>query len=223
MRYLAVGDIHGCYRALTALAAYVPFQQDDLIITLGDYVNRGPDTCAVLDWLIEYSKKGELVALRGNHEIMMLQARDSDRDFNRWMDCGGDATLRSYSPVGGSGRLAHVPESHWQFLDEQTRAWFETEKHFFVHANGYPECRLSEQPDYMLYWESFDNPAPHESGKVMVCGHTSQKSGLPLNIGHAVCIDTWACGNGWLTCLDVGSGRYWQANEQGETRSDWLQ
>src|SRR5579863_1761762 len=99
MRYLAVGDIHGCYRALTALAAYVPFQQDDLIITLGDYVNRGPDTCAVLDWLIEYSKKGELVALRGNHEIMMLQARDSDRDFNRWMDCGGDATLRSYSPV----------------------------------------------------------------------------------------------------------------------------
>jgi serine/threonine protein phosphatase 1 len=139
------------------------------------------------------------------------------------MDCGGDATLRSYSPVGGSGRLADVPESHWQFLDEQTRASFKTEKHFFVHANAYPESPLNEQADYMLYWESFDNPPPHESGKVMVCGHTSQKSGVPLSIGHAVCIDTWACGGGWLTCLDVGSGRYWQANQQGETRSAWLE
>jgi hypothetical protein len=43
------------------------------------------------------------------------------------------------------------------------------------------------------------------------------KSGLPLNIGH-----TYACGTGWLTCLDVGSGRYWQANQHGETRSKWL-
>ena len=72
-------------------------------------------------------------------------------------------------------------------------------------------------------WESFNDPPPHESGKVMVCGHTSQKSGVPRNIGHAVCIDTWACGRGWLTCLDVGSGRYWQANQRGETRASWLE
>lgn len=52
----------------------------------------------------------------------------------------------------------------------------------------------------------------------MVCGHSSQKSGLPLNHGHAICIDTWACGQGWLTCLDVESGKVWQANEARETR-----
>jgi serine/threonine protein phosphatase 1 len=75
----------------------------------------------------------------------------------------------------------------------------------------------------MLYWESFDDPPPHESGKVMVCGHTSQKSGKPRNLGHAVCIDTWACGEGWLTCLDAESGRYWQANQRGETRRGWLE
>jgi serine/threonine protein phosphatase 1 len=40
--------------------------------------------------------------------------------------------------------------------------------------------------------------------------------------GNAICIDTWAHGEGWLTCLDVASGRYWQANQQGETRADWL-
>jgi serine/threonine protein phosphatase 1 len=75
----------------------------------------------------------------------------------------------------------------------------------------------------MLYWESFDNPPPHASGKIMICGHTSQKSGRPRGLGHAVCIDTWAYGQGWLTCLDVGSGKYWQADQQGETRWDWLQ
>src|SRR5260370_27821692 len=77
VRYLAVGDIHGCFQALTALAASVPFQPEDVIITLGDYVNRGPNSCAVLDWLIAYQRRGKLVALRGNHELMMLQARES--------------------------------------------------------------------------------------------------------------------------------------------------
>jgi serine/threonine protein phosphatase 1 len=71
---------------------------------------------------------------------------------------------------------------------------------------------------------SFDDPAPHESGKIMVCGHTSQKVGRPRNVGHAVCIDTRAYGEvGWLTCLDVASGRYWQANQKGETRAGWLE
>lgn len=222
MRYLAVGDIHGCLKALTALASFVPFQSDDVIITLGDYVNRGPDTCGVLDWMIAFKRKAKLVPLRGNHEIMMLEARDSDEAFKRWMKYGGDATLASYSPFGDAGSLVDVPDSHWEFLQEQTRAWFETATHFFVHANAYPNCTFVEQPDFMLYWESFDNPAPHESGKVMVCGHTSQKSGLPRNMGHAVCIDTWACGNGWLTCLDVCSGRYWQTNQKGEMRSSCL-
>jgi serine/threonine protein phosphatase 1 len=153
---------------------------------------------------------------------MMLEARGSDAAYHRWLDCGGDATLASYSPFGDPGRIVDVPDEHWRFLEEETRPWFETETHFFVHANAYPHIPLDEQPDFMLYWESFDDPPAHESGKIMVCGHTSQKSGRPRNIGHAICVDTWACGRGWLTCLDVGSGHYWQANQRGETRDDWL-
>ena len=56
----------------------------------------------------------------------------------------------------------------------------------------------------------------------MVCGHTKQRSGRPRNWGHAVCIDTWVYGDGWLTCLDVRTGRYWQANQAGQTRTDYL-
>jgi serine/threonine protein phosphatase 1 len=223
VRHLAVGDIHGCFTALTALAAAVPFQSEDLIITLGDYVNRGPNSRAVLDWLIARQQQGTLIPLRGNHEIMMLRARDSEEALQEWLGYGGDATLASYARSGAAGRLADIPDAHWQFVEEETRAWYETETHFFVHANVYADCPLREQPDFMLYWEKFDDPPPHESGKIMVCGHTAQKSGLPRSIGHAVCIDTRVYSQGWLTCLDTGSGQFWQANQRGETRQSWLE
>jgi serine/threonine protein phosphatase 1 len=56
----------------------------------------------------------------------------------------------------------------------------------------------------------------------MVCGHTEQQSGVPLNVGHAVCLDTWVYGQGWLTCLDVASGQIWQANQRGQRRGSNL-
>jgi serine/threonine protein phosphatase 1 len=223
VRHLAIGDIHGCLRALTTLVEYVGFESDDVLITLGDYVDRGPDSRAVLDWLIAFASTGRLVPLRGNHDLMMLQARDDVPTFEDWIGFGGDATLASYCPVGDAGTLADVPDEHWEFLENGLLPWYETDMHFFVHANACPDLPLCEQPDYMLYWESFGDPPAHESGKTMVCGHTSQKSGLPLNIGHAVCIDTWVYGEGWLTCLDPASGEYWQANQSGETRRGRLE
>jgi len=223
MRTLAIGDVHGCFAALTALAAHVPFRPDDTLVTLGDYVDRGPDSHAVLDWLIAYNKTGRLVALRGNHEIMMLDACDGEVQLGEWLACGGDATLASYSPFGDSGRLIDVPDAHWKFLDE-TLPHHEIASHFFVHANACPDLPLADQPDFMLYWEQFGDPPAHQSGKVMICGHTPQRSGRPGSVGHAACIDTGAFRrDGWLTCLDVGSGRYWQANQRGETRGGGLE
>jgi len=222
VRHLAVGDIHGCYTALTTLAAYVPFQPDDVLITLGDYVDRGPNSRAVLDWLIDYQQKHELIPLRGNHEVMMLQARWGGDNLKLWLESGGDRALRSYAIPGKKTSFTDVPPAHWEFLEHETRAWYEIPTHFFVHANAYPGIDLRDQPDYMLYWEFFGQPRPHRSKKIMVCGHSSQKSGVPKNIGHAVCIDTWVYGSGWLTCLDVATGKYWQANQKGETRSAYL-
>ena len=142
------------------------------------------------------------------------------------MDQPAEARPRSpsYGRLVRTGTLGDVPESHWNFLGRaRMPVYFETRSHFFVHANAYPDVPLNEQPDYMLYWERFDDPAPHESGKVMICGHTPQKSGVPKSIGHAVCIDTHAHAGGWLTCLDVNSGQYWQANEQSKTRTGFLE
>jgi serine/threonine protein phosphatase 1 len=149
---------------------------------------------------------------------MMLGARDhADMDF-QWRRSGGEETLSSYN----AREVGEIPPAHWKFIEETCVDWWEARTHFFVHANAYPDFPLEEQPEYMLFWQKFNRPAPHVSGKVMVCGHTSQKSGLPINIGHAVCLDTRAAKGGWLSCLDTGSGRLWQANQRGEVRKMWL-
>lgn len=220
-RLLAVGDIHGCSRALDTLLELVAPGPRDLIVTLGDYVDRGPDSAGVLDRLVRLHAAGRLVALRGNHEQMMLSARDDPHGpaADEWLAVGGDATLASYRVATPSD----VPAAHWAFIEDACADYHETDTHLFVHANAYPDLPLAEQPEYMLKWESFgEDTPPHESGKVMVCGHTPQKSGAPRSLGHAVCIDTWACGRGRLTCLDTTSGQYWQADQRGLARSGWI-
>jgi serine/threonine protein phosphatase 1 len=221
VRILAIGDIHGCSQAFDALLAAVCPSPEDLIVTLGDYVDRGPDSHGVLGRLLQLQRDLRLYALRGNHEQMMLEARENPDVFSSWLISGGLATLISYGKGTSPGELSDVPESHWDFL-EGCVDWFETERHIFVHANADPYLHMEEQPLLQLLWAKFDSPPPHRSGKTMVCGHTRQLSGWPLNMGHAVCIDTWAYGDGWLTCLDCLSGKFWQANQDRCLREGWL-
>ncbi|MGI9242671.1 MAG: metallophosphoesterase family protein [Verrucomicrobiales bacterium] len=213
MRNLAIGDIHGCRSSLEALADYAEFGADDTIITLGDYVDRGPDSKGVIDFLIALSTGTNLVHLTGNHEIMMRDALVFGESTLSWLTFGGRATLASY---GGDTSEA-IPGPHWDFIGSSL-PYHENETHFFVHANASPGTALGNQQEFELYWKRFDDPEPHQSGKTMVCGHTSQGSGLPRNIGHAICIDTNACRGGWLTCLDTDLGTYWQTNESGDRR-----
>jgi serine/threonine protein phosphatase 1 len=215
---LAIGDIHGCFAALETLAAAVPFADDDLLVTLGDYVDRGPDSRAVVDWLIERDRLGRLIALRGNHELLMLRSRESEEMEAAWRMFGGDATLASYASANRSGSLNDVPQQHWDFFEHTCRDYYETETHLFVHATADPLLPLDQQSEQSLFWDKFNNPPAHRSGKIMICGHTAQKSGLPNDVGHAVCIDTWIYGDGWLTCLDPASGVYWQANQECRSR-----
>ncbi|WP_372369786.1 metallophosphoesterase family protein [Candidatus Uabimicrobium sp. HlEnr_7] len=222
MRFLAIGDIHGCANALSTLLSYITLRKNDIIITVGDYVDRGPNSYGVIEQLIQLSQNHQLISLRGNHEIMMLRARESSAHHEDWLSNGGNATLRSYSPLGDKGKITDVLDEHWSFL-ERCCPYYQTEKYFVVHANAYPDLPLEEQPDYMLYWERINDAAPHMSGKKMICGHTPQKNGLPRDMEHAICIDTDVCSrNGWLTALDLVSCKYWQANNDGQVRSDFL-
>lgn len=208
MRTLAIGDVHGCLTALETLLSFVKVSDDDLLITLGDYVDGGPDSRSVIDLLISLWRREKLIAIRGNHDLMMCDARGKHSSFDNWLALGGEATLLSYG-----GTLENVPNEHWNFLEHGLVNYYETKTHIFVHAGLWPDLPLDEQPEFVLHFERFHHPVPHFSGKTMICGHTNQKSGLPNNKGHAVCIDTRAYGAGWLSCLDVESGQIWQANQ----------
>ncbi|MEO1593109.1 MAG: serine/threonine protein phosphatase, partial [Cyanobacteria bacterium J06632_22] len=187
-----------------------------------DYINKGPNTKGVLDQLVALLETGQLIALRGNHELKMLAAR-AQQALQINEDVLIDArTLASYgitAPASKAKRaLTQIPDAHWQFVSDHCRDWWESERHIFTHANLDPTKPMAQQPSSKLFWEKFDNPQPHISGKTLVCGHTRQKSGNPINLGHAICIDTWACGDGWLTGLEVNSGDIWQVNQQGKVK-----
>ena len=222
-RLLAIGDVHGCSRALDALLLAVRLAPDDRLVMLGDYVDRGPDSRGVLDRVIAQHSTGRVVALRGNHELIMLSARTAYDSVDFWLAVGGHATLASYSASGRSGRIQDIPERHWEFLESACVDWYEQGPHFFVHGCVDPDLPLDAQPSTMLHWENVNEwTQPHQSGKTMVCGHSEQRSGWPLVLEHAICLDTCAYSGGWLTCLDVGSGRVWQASQYGETRGGWI-
>ena len=127
-----------------------------------------------------------------------------------------------YSLVEGciADETESVPDNHLAFL-RNCRSFYETESHIFVHANYLPHLPLEQQPKRYLRWEFLDAQLvhPHYSGKIAIVGHTTQRSGEILDLGFIKCIDTYCYGGGWLTALELNSGRVWQANKQGQLRN----
>ena len=215
-RTFAIGDIHGCLAALDMLLAAIRPGPDDTLVLLGDYVDRGPQSQGVIERLLALRRQCRLVPLLGNHDEMMLNVYDGRKQFYvDWLLFGGDATLASYDVT----RPEDLPAAHIEFL-RNCRLCFESERHFFVHGSYQAELPLDAQPRDTLLWDSIKTyqPGPHCSGKTAIVGHSSQKSGEILDLGHLKCIDTWCYGEGWLTALDVDSGQVWQADKGGGIR-----
>jgi serine/threonine protein phosphatase 1 len=213
-RTIAVGDIHGCRAALDALLAAIQPHTDDTLVFLGDYIDRGPQSREVIERLLELESECKLKPLLGNHELMMMRSFDDYSQVLFWLENGGQAALDSYG-----GNPANVPESHHGFLRRCLNYW-ETETHFFIHANYDPLLPLTEQSELISFWTHLTTflPPPHQNGKCAVVGHTPQRSREILQMEHLVCIDTYCVGDGWLTAFDVESGQLWQANREGILR-----
>jgi serine/threonine protein phosphatase 1 len=205
-RTIAIGDIHGCAAALAALVEAVRPGPDDTLVTLGDYIDRGPDSKGVLNQLIALAGWCRLVPLLGNHEELLLAARSDAWSLEFWLACGGRATLASYGQDIGLGA---IPNEHWGFLSGCQKV-YETPTHVFVHTQeGF---RLPHEPeDGRPLWPRF-------SGKVGVVGHTAQGTGEIRDEGFLQYIDTSCHGGGWLTALEVTTGQLWQADLRGKLR-----
>jgi len=216
-RVIAIGDIHGCSAALKTLLRAIQPRPNDLIVTLGDYINRGPDSRGVLDELIRLRERCRLVSILGNHDEMLLRSRT------------GRPVVVDTTPAGGPrnslerdwGRvLPTLSGENLAFL-ESCVDYHETEHHIFVHACYDPRLPMDCQPASLLRWQSLKRevPGPHVSGKMVIAGHTAQKTGEILDLGYLKCIDTYCYGGGWLTALEVRSGEVWQADARGRAPS----
>jgi len=215
-RLIAIGDIHGCAAALRALLAEIQPTQRDTLVTLGDYVDRGPNSPEVFELLIGLVSSCRFVPLLGNHELMMAQAFNSRSDFNMWLQFGGQSTLNSYG-----GDIRNVPMHHRTFLNHCQR-YHETDSFFFVHASYDPQLELASQPDDVIYWQHIeqDVPAPHVSNKIAIVGHTPQMDGEVRDLGHIKIVDTFCYGEGFLTAVDLTTGETWQARADGTLRNE---
>ncbi|MEM9364890.1 MAG: metallophosphoesterase family protein [Planctomycetota bacterium] len=216
-RLIAIGDIHGCRVALEELLQWIAPTQDDILVTLGDYVDRGPDAKGVVEVLLELGKNTQMVPLMGNHEEMMLDVLDGRESHHGWLRYGGVETLESY---GFDGDMDFLPEEHSQFYRD-LHDYFETDQFFFTHAAYDPGTDFAEQTIEMLRWHSLRQgiPGPHMSGKTAVVGHTANHEGEVFDVGHLVCIDTFCYGGGYLTAIDLHSRQTWQVDGQGQRRA----
>jgi len=218
----AIGDIHGCHAALVALEDRI--RQDiartgagrPLIVYLGDYIDRGPDSRRVLEHLSGGNPADgiERIALCGNHDDTFLRFLRDPAGNAAWLDFGGDATLRSY----GLGDLAHlrrpkelaraadairaaVPREHVAFL-EGLPAMLVQGGRVFVHAGIRPGLPLDAQSDADLLWirEPFLAEGPRLPITV-IHGHTPGEEPVfgPGRIG----IDTGCFATGRLTALKL--------------------
>ncbi|MFK8032143.1 MAG: metallophosphoesterase family protein [Gammaproteobacteria bacterium] len=222
MASYAIGDIHGCLTALQLVVKQLPLTQEDTLILLGDYVDRGPNTKGVIDWILNYEGPAKLVTLRGNHEVMMLSARDNAEKFFTWQHFGGEEALLSYGFEDNSRWQDCVPDSHWAFL-ENTLPYHANDKQIFVHASVKPKLALEDQESRTLYWKKVSKPRAYSRDHLIICGHTTQYDGEIANFGHTILIDTYAYGDQWLTGINADTLEYWQANEQQEVRTGNLQ
>ncbi len=215
MSIYAIGDIHGCLNALKTIFKQNLIQKDDTVVFLGDYIDRGPNSKGVIDWLIKNKENYNFKFILGNHEIMMLTARLSNERLIEWLYFGGSQTLDSYKIGDESNWVNKIDESHWQFI-ASCESYFEINNFVFVHAGLEFGKSLKEQNKYHLFWKKYEVPKLYCNEKTVICGHTSRKNGKIANFGHTICIDTYAYGGKWLTCLNVEAKEYIKSNNKGK-------
>lgn len=218
----AVGDIHGCYTALLALEARIREDvsatkaERPLIVYLGDYVDRGPASEAVLQHLSGAGHPDgiERIALCGNHDDAFLRFLKRPAENIAWLDFGGDATLRSY----GLGHLANsrrrrdflniaalleetIPARHIRFLEQLPLLAFH-DAQLFVHAGIRPGVALEEQTEEDLLWirEPFLAEGPNLPLTV-IHGHTANVE--PVVARGRICVDTGCYATGRLTAVKL--------------------
>lgn len=212
----AIGDIHGCNNELVQLLDKLELDSElDQVVFIGDYVDRGLESKAVVETLIEFKKKyPSTVFLRGNHEDMMLSYLGFGGQNGRYfLQNGGNLTLKSYgidfnynTPPSARFFAALQELNHFEFFTE-TEIWVECNNFIFVHAGINPHIEsLKDQKQESLFWirEEFLE-VTHLRDETIVFGHTPLEE---VQFGtKKIGIDTGCAFGGKLSCIELNTNK----------------
>jgi len=211
-KIFAIGDIHGKIDKLKMLIDRLPLSENDLVVFLGDYVDRGENSFEVIEYLIDLGNKTKCVFIKGNHEIMLKNFL-SGKETDLYLYNGGLATIRSYEKNGYDIHgNKDIPKSHNEFL-KNLKPYYKTDNYIFVHAGIFPGIPIDLQTEDDLMWDRdfYYKHAVHYKGpEIIVFAHTPGKS--VVNEEFAICVDTGAYDDdlGKLTCVELPDRRFWQ-------------
>lgn len=218
-RIYAIGDVHGHADKLRELHAAIRRDlaanpaRNTLLVHLGDYIDRGPNSAACLSLLVNAApiEGVPTVNLMGNHERMLLDALDQPQRALLWLQNGGAATLESWGISIDEPPWtwrAKIPPEHLRFIDELALS-HTVGRFVFVHAGVRPGIRLSMQSEADLLWirDSFldwpDAMLPDAPDRIIVHGHTPVSA--PDVRRNRIGIDTNAGRGGLLTCAALSA------------------
>jgi len=173
-RILAIGDIHGCYGPLRELVEdTLQLTREDTLVFIGDYIDRGPQSKEVLDFILQLKEDAyNIVTLMGNHESMVLKARQEDIHLVNWLFNGGRETLDSFA-------IRHpdrIPQRYIRFLND-LQLYHLVDPFIFVHAgfNNAIDDPFSDAHQ-MIWTRQEDRSHPLFKDKTIVHGHSVNTS-----------------------------------------------
>ena len=231
-RILAIGDMHGHFTRLLSLIHKVNFDpSEDLLILLGDYIDRGEENMRCLRWAMEMSEKENVIALRGNHEQMMLYYYLLEgREGGIWLPNGG-----KYSKLELEAWVKREPDALQkvlEFIKQRPlyhRLFANGKEYIFCHAGLKPGVPLEEQVEDDLLWIREEFYTDYHGTAEVIVGHTptpyfdisndyllhnKPNEYYPLFLkNHITIIDTGSfLPKGRISCIDVLSGQVWQSD-----------
>lgn len=211
-RLFAIGDIHGCFDSLKELIeGKIRLTPADRLVLLGDYIDRGPKSKEVIDYLVELQANGfEIIPLSGNHEQMLLDAWQEEELVPLWMMNGGAATLKSFG-IKAAAEL----ESHYIDFFKSLRFYTEIENFLFVHAGFNDELEYPFEDTYHMIWkcrQKYTNPLflhktivhGHCTIPAATCDEIIKRHDRVVNLDTG-CVYAGYKGYGRLTALELHS------------------
>jgi serine/threonine protein phosphatase 1 len=206
MSCYVIGDIHGCLAEVRYLVEQLPLRSNDRVVFLGDYIDRGPDSKAVVAYLLELRQRANfaVVFLKGNHEDMFLHYLGFPGNHGDvFLNNGGHATLASYgiAAVSFAGKInEQLPQAHLDFY-RSLETFCVVEPYLCVHAGIQPLKKLEEQTAAEMYWirgEFIHNA--HKLPLTVLFGHTPHKEVL-FDLPYKIGLDTGLVYGNKLSCF----------------------